>query len=85
MFFICFENSLDNSRITIIVTENTCMLIFNSSKKEDNGIWTFEISSAEDHEKLQEKDGVVFYNHSVHVRSKNLHQHSKINQMQSNK
>ena len=57
----------------MIVTANTCMLVFNSSKKEDNGIWTFEVSSAKNQKKLQEKDGSVFYNRSVHVRSKNLH------------
>ena len=39
---------------------------------KDNGKWTFEISSAENQEKLQEKGGIVFYQRSVHVRSKNL-------------
>ena len=69
---VFFENSLDNSRVKIIVTENTCMLFFNSSKMKDNGKWTFEISSSENQEKLQEKDAIAFHNRFVHVRSKTL-------------
>ena len=61
---------MKNDIISIKILKNICEVSVSSSKKEDNGKWTFEVSSAKDTEEVEGENGTVHHNRSVSVRSK---------------
>ena len=67
-----FDNSLENDIISINISENICEVFVSSSKNEDNGKWTFEVSSAKNTGEVEGENGIVHHNRSVSVRSKVL-------------
>ena len=61
---------MENDRIRINISDNMCEVFVSSSKNEDNGKWTFEVSSAKTTEEVKGENGTVHYDRSVSVRSK---------------
>ena len=64
------NNSLEDQRITMAVSENNCKVVVDSSKNEDSGKWMFEVSSAKSKKEIENKGQMVYHNRSVDVQSK---------------